>query len=79
MPITPSARKKMRADKFRRNVNLREKRKYKTAVKLTRQQPTQQNLQTAYSRLDIAAKKNVIHKNKAARLKSRLSRKVKKV
>ena len=37
-----------------------------------------EKLAKAYRELDIAAKKNVIHKNKASRLKSRLAKSVKK-
>jgi len=39
-----------------------------------RRQPSAENLVKAYSELDKAAKKKVIHKNKAARLKGRLAR-----
>lgn len=74
MPITKSAQKKMRQDKKRRTQNLRVKRAYRAAVREVRQKATQKNLQKAYSALDKAAKKGVIKKQKASRLKSRLSK-----
>lgn len=42
------------------------------AVKTARKEKTAKAVRLAYSALDKAAKKKVIHKNKAARLKSRL-------
>lgn len=74
MPVTKSAAKKVRVDQNRRVVNLRVKRRYKKALKRARENPTKENIRKAYSELDTAAKKKVIHKNKAARLKSRLAR-----
>lgn len=72
MPITKSAKKALRRDRRRAVINLRLKRKLKAALKLARQKPTKKNLSSAYSTLDRAAKKKVIHQNKAARLKTRL-------
>ena len=46
----------------------------KAAVKAARQQPTPAKLKAAYQALDRAAKTRIIHKNKAARLKSRLTK-----
>lgn len=39
-----------------------------------RKNPTAKALQKVYSQLDRAVKKKLIHKNKASRLKSRLSK-----
>jgi len=50
----------------------------KEAIKKFKANPSEELLRVVYSMLDRAAKKRVIHKNKAARLKSRLSRLVKK-
>jgi small subunit ribosomal protein S20 len=44
------------------------------AVKPMRQKPTKKAFQKASQALDRAAKKGVIHKKKASRLKSRLSK-----
>jgi ribosomal protein S20 len=43
-------------------------------VKSMRKKPTQTSLAKAFRALDKAAKTHVIHKNKAARLKARLSK-----
>jgi len=75
MPITKSAAKALRRDKRRQLINQKIRSSYKTAVKKARQNPTKENLRQAYSVLDRAAKKKVIHRNKAARLKSRLTKK----
>lgn len=51
----------------------------KRAVKLAARQPTAKNISEAYRRVDRAAKKGVVHKNTAARLKSRLAKRLKEV
>lgn len=78
MPILKSAIKKLAVDKRRTRENTITKTVYKKAVKLTRIKPTAAALTRAFSALDRAAKKHVIHQNKANRLKSRLSRLLKK-
>lgn len=72
MPIIHSAIKKLRQDKKRTLRNETMVNILKKAVKIARRTPTKSHLAKAYSVLDQAVKKNVIHKNKAARLKSRL-------
>lgn len=78
MPITKSALKALKKDKKRTKTNQKIRSSFKTALKKVRLSPTRDNLNQAFSSLDRAAKKKVIHKNKAARLKSRLSKLVKK-
>lgn len=68
----------MRQDKKRTARNLITKDRFKAAVKTFRKNPTEKNLALAYRFLDRAAKKAVIHKNKAARLKSRMAKLLKK-
>ncbi len=77
MPVTVSAKKALRRDRRRTIVNKRLKRKVKEVLKKTRRKPTKKAVAQATSILDRAAKKNVIHRNKAARLKSRLAKKLK--
>ncbi|MBN2585550.1 30S ribosomal protein S20 [Patescibacteria group bacterium] len=72
MPIIKSAIKKMRRDVRRRSANLKIKAGLKKAIKTAHQKPTDATLLTAQKALDKAAKTNLVHKNKAARLKSRL-------
>lgn len=74
MPITKSAKKKLRKDKKRTANNLVLKKEYKKVVKKTRKDPSKKNLSKTSKVLDKAAKKGIIHKNKAARLKSRLAK-----
>lgn len=74
MPVIQSAKRKVRVDQRREIVNLRVKREYKKALRDARKNPSEENIKKAYSAFDTAAKKNVIHKNKASRLKSRLAK-----
>jgi small subunit ribosomal protein S20 len=81
MPNTKSAIKAMRQNIKRRQVNLAVLDKIKKAEKAVRKNVTagkldeaKKALVSAYSALDKAAKKHVIHKNNAARNKSRLSK-----
>jgi len=76
MPVTKQAIKKVRQDKRKTAVNMRLKKVYKAAVSKFRKTPTATNLTSAFKALDRAAKVNVIHKNKASRLKLRLSKKL---
>ena len=76
MPIIASAKKKMRQDKKREVRNDKIIKALKDVVKKTRISTTPAQLQKAYAALDSAAKKHIIHPNKAARLKSRLAKKV---
>lgn len=77
MPITKQAIKKMRRDRTRRKHNTTIREEVRETVKAMRKKPTVKALQQAFRRLDKAAKTGVLHKNKAARLKSRLSRLIK--
>lgn len=74
MPVTKQAKKKLRKDRKREKTNLKLKSEYKKVVKKTRKTPTVKSLSQASKVLDKSAKKGLIHKNKAARLKSRLTR-----
>lgn len=76
MPVIKQAIKKVRQDKRKAAINLAARSKYKKAVGAFRKNPTEVLLKAAYSALDKAAKTNAIHRNKAARLKSRLSKKL---
>ncbi len=77
MPITTSARKALRKDRRRTVVNKRLKKRIASAVKKAKKQPTEKALSFSFSILDKAAKKKLIHKNKAARLKSRIAKMLK--
>ena len=77
MPIIASAKKQVRSSARKRQRNAARRRTLKTAVKLVRVGPSTDSLHTAFKALDKAAQRGVIHRNRAARLKSRLSRAVK--
>jgi small subunit ribosomal protein S20 len=68
MPNIKSAKKKLRQDKKRALRNV----KYQNAVKKALK--TAKKADTVYSLIDKAAKNKIIHKNKAARLKSRVGK-----
>lgn len=74
MPVTKSAKKAFRRDQRRTIMNKKVKEAIKEALKKARKSPTKKTIALASSALDKAAKKKVIHKNKAARLKSRLAK-----
>lgn len=74
MPIIKSAIKKMRQDKVKTARNSKVKNNLKSLMKKMRKTPSVKNLQSTSSVLDKAVKKNLIHANKASRLKSRLSK-----
>ncbi|OGH48210.1 MAG: hypothetical protein A3A51_04260 [Candidatus Levybacteria bacterium RIFCSPLOWO2_01_FULL_39_10] len=74
MPVTKSAKKKLRKDRNRKKENLKFASEYKEALKKARKSPTAKNVSEAFKKIDKATKKNLIHKNKAGRLKSSLSK-----
>lgn len=74
MPVTKGATRKLAADKRKTAVNQVVKLAFKEAVAKMRRRPSTKNLAAAYRQLDRAAKTHLIHKNKAARLKSRISK-----
>ncbi len=81
MPITSSAKKALRQSGRRKAQNLKNKEAYKKTVKEVRQliktkdkDKAKDLLAKAFQVLDKAAKKNVIKKNKADRLKSRIAK-----
>lgn len=74
MPVTSSAKKKQRSDARKQKINQKVKKQLKSALKKFDLKPSETALGEAYSMLDTAAKKDVIHKKRAARKKSRLAK-----
>ena len=81
MPITTSAKKALRQAERRRARNLIRKeaivsveRKIKKLITAGKKTEAQALLPRAYKAIDKAAKRNILHKNTAARQKSRLAR-----
>ncbi len=77
MPIIKSAKKRVRTAKKAGIRNSKTRRSLKEALKSFGKSPTNKTQSSAQSALDTAAKKGVIHKNKAARLKKRAAAKAK--
>ncbi|OGD09253.1 hypothetical protein A2397_02875 [Candidatus Amesbacteria bacterium RIFOXYB1_FULL_44_23] len=73
MPVIPNAIRKLRADKRKKAINLRVKSAFKQAISAMRKKPTEKKLVEVFSTLDKAVKGKIVHKNKASRIKSRLS------
>ena len=82
MPVTKSAKKALRTAIRRHEENVLHRTAFKRALKDARKaietgsEGVQKLVSAAQSTLDRAAKKNTIHPNKAARLKSRLAKKM---
>lgn len=81
MPITSSAKKALRQSKRRHEQNVAKKEAFKAALKNVQKLTAAKQidaaataLREAYQKIDKAAKTGVIHKNTAARLKSRAAR-----
>lgn len=74
MPNIKSAKKKMRQDVKREMQNTTYKKTVKQTLKNMSKMKDKQEVAKAYAVIDKAAKSKIIHKNKAARLKSKISR-----
>lgn len=74
MPVIRSAKKKLKVDKKRESENKKIKTMIDMVIKKAEKKSTQSNLQQAFKTIDKGIKKNIIHKNKGARIKSRLSK-----
>lgn len=74
MPVLKHAKKKLRQDKKRTLRNKKVRTVFRTLVKKATNNPTVEAVSEAFSQIDKAAKKNLIHKNKAARMKSSLAK-----
>ncbi len=74
MPVIKSAKKKLRQDKKRKIRNEKNIVLFKNLIKKAKKHPSEKTVRDAFKSIDKAAKNNIIHKNKAARLKSALSR-----
>ncbi len=80
MPQHKSAEKRVRQSETRRQRNVQKKSKLKTAIKKVRsaddKETARKQLIETTGILDRMARKGLIHKNKAANLKSKLTRAV---
>lgn len=78
MPIIKSAIKKVRKDKKRTKVNALYVKTYQATLKKIKKggPDVKKLISLFYSQIDKAVKHHVIHKNKATRLKSQVSKKI---
>ena len=80
MPQHKSAEKRVRQNEKRRQRNMRKRSEMKTAIKKVRNAPdkpsAEAELKNTISVLDRMVTNGIIHKNKAANVKSKLTRSV---
>ena len=76
MPNIKSAKKRVLVSKARQERNKAGKTELKSVLKRAKTDTTADTVKTASVKLDKAVTKGFIHKNKAARLKSRLVKKL---
>ena len=76
MPRIKSAKKRMRQARARTEHNRAQRSSIKTAVKKARTETTKDNVAKAMQSLDRGARKGLIHRNAAARKKSRLAKRL---
>lgn len=74
MPVTKTAKRALRGSRAKEVVNKLTISKLETAVRQARNTKSAEKILKAVSLADRAAKRKVIHKNKAARIKSQLSK-----
>lgn len=74
MPVIKSAIKKLRQDKKSQKANDAFRDLVDQAVRTAKKDGSKKNVSLAFSLIDKAAKKHLLHKNKAARMKSSLAK-----
>jgi small subunit ribosomal protein S20 len=74
MPVIRSAKKKLKVDKKRESANKKAKSFIDLTVKKALKKPTSESIRAAFKAVDKAVKKDIFHKNKAARIKSKLAK-----
>ena len=74
MPVTKTAKRALRSSKKKREVNKKIISNLEIAIRNAKKGRKEKDILAAISQADRAAKKRVIHKNKASRIKSTLSK-----
>lgn len=74
MPVTKTAKRALRSSRRKGKINKLIINNLATQIRLAKKNKTQKSLSAAMSTIDRAVKKHIIHPNKAARLKSTLSK-----
>lgn len=73
MAIHKDVKKRLKTSLKAREHNRQIKAQLKSLIKKVETSPDPENLKKVFSHLDKASRKKVIHKNKASRIKSKLS------
>jgi len=73
MPVTKTAKRALRSSKRKLHVNKLIRTNLEIAIRLAKRSKKEKDILNAISLADRAKKKNVIHKNKSARIKAGLS------
>ena len=74
MPVTKTAKRALRSATRKKIFNMKLLNSLERAIRLAKREKTLKAIKLAVSFSDKAAKKGLIHKNKAARIKSTLSK-----
>ncbi len=74
MPLLKNAKKALRVSKRKTITNRRIKSRVKTLTDAYKSDPKPAGLSAAFSAIDRAVKRNIFHRNRAARIKSQLSK-----
>jgi len=74
MPVTKTAKRALRSSHRKEAINKRLTTRLEIAIRQAKLKKTAQSVQLAASLADRAAKKGIIHRRRAARIKSRLSK-----
>ncbi len=74
MPVTVTAKRALRGSKNKESINKLTMSQLEVAIRQAQKSKTETKVLRAVSLTDRAAKRKVIHKNKAARIKSQLSK-----
>lgn len=74
MPVIKSAKKKLRQDKKRTERNSAVEETMRFGIKKARKSPSAESVRLATKVIDKAVKNHILHKNKAARVKSALAK-----
>lgn len=74
MPVIKSAKKKLKVDRKRESANKKAESYIDLVVKKAQKKPTAESVRIAFKAIDKGVKKDIYHKNKASRIKARLSK-----
>ncbi len=78
MPVTKTAKRALRGSQRKATINKMTSTKLEIATRMAKKDKTSKKIQEAMSLADRAAKRKLIHKNKAGRIKSALAKLLKK-